>query len=208
MPSANHKLYSFFSDNKFSGSFEQIEKIPASNLPEFCFIGRSNVGKSSMINALTKTKNIARTSKIPGRTQTINFFEVSKCLNIVDLPGYGYAKVSKKNREYLNYLIESYISSRENINMVYVLVDCKIGIKNSDIDIFDLISFQDKNFTVIVTKIDKYSRILSEKQINSITSLLKNYKNFKQIFLSSSKKNNGIIDIQKNIFSLTKKNEI
>ena len=95
MPNGNRSLNLFFSQNNFLGSFNDIHNIPNNNFPECCFIGRSNVGKSSIINAITKTKKLAKISKTPGRTQSVNLFEINKTINIVDLPGYGYAKVSK-----------------------------------------------------------------------------------------------------------------
>ena len=139
MPNGKRLLNIFFSKNIFLGSFSEIKKISNSNLPECCFIGRSNVGKSSIINSITKTKKLARISKTPGRTQSINLFEINKTINIVDLPGYGYAKVSKNTREQLTFLIESYISNRTNLVKIFVLIDCKVGVKNSDINMFDFI---------------------------------------------------------------------
>ena len=209
MPNGNRSLNLFFSKNNFLGSFNDIYKIPNADLPECCFVGRSNVGKSSIINAITKTKKLAKISKTPGRTQSANLFEINNAINIVDLPGYGYAKVSKNIRNQLSDLIESYITNRENLAKVFVLIDCKVGIKSSDIDIFDLITSSNKNFSIVLTKIDKCSTNFIEKQMGSIVTLMQNYKkNFMDIFASSSKKNNGILDIQKDIFNLSKHYEI
>ena len=199
----------FFSKNIFLGSFNEVKKIPNYHLPECCFIGRSNVGKSSIINAITKSKKLAKISKTPGRTQSANLFEINNAINIVDLPGYGYAKVSKNIRDQLSDLVESYITNRENLAKVFVLIDCKVGIKSSDIDIFDLITSSNKNFSIVLTKIDKCSTDFIRKQMGSIVTLMQNYKkNFMDIFASSSKKNNGILDIQKDIFNLSKRYEI
>ena len=209
MPNGSRSLNLFFSKNIFLGSFNDIKKIPNNNFPECCFIGRSNVGKSSVINAVTKTKKLAKISKTPGRTQSVNLFEINKSINIVDLPGYGYAKVSQNMRNQLSSLIESYIAYRKNLSKVFVLVDCKVGIKNSDIDIFDLITSSNKNFSIALTKTDKCSIKFIQSQMASILTLMKNYKkNFKKIFASSSKKNIGILDIQKDIFNLSKRHEI
>ena len=209
MSNGSRSLNLFFSQNNFLGSFNDICKIPNADLPECCFVGRSNVGKSSIINAITKTKKLAKISKTPGRTQSVNLFEINRIVNIVDLPGYGYAKVSKNTRDQLSNLMESYIANRDNLVKIFILIDCKVGINNSDIDIFDFVASSNKNFSIVLTKIDKCSADFINKQMGSIVTLMKNYKkNFMNIFASSSKKNNGILDIQKDIFNLSKHHEI
>ena len=205
MSNASRSLNLFFSKNNFKGSFSSFTEVPNENLPECCFIGRSNVGKSSIINAVTKTKKLAKTSKTPGRTQNINSFLINNRINVIDLPGYGYAKVSKIKREELYNLIESYLINRENLKLIFVLIDCKVGIKDSDIDILDIISENNKQFSVILTKVDKCPTNFIIRQKESLITLLKNYKlHFKSILSSSASKNIGIVDIQKEIFSLTK----
>ena len=175
------------------------------NLPEYCFVGRSNVGKSSIINSLTKSKKLAKTSKKPGRTQSINLFKINNKINLVDLPGYGYAKVSKIKRDELSKIIESYIIDRKNLYQIFVLIDCKVGIKNIDVDMLDTISETGNSFSFILTKIDKCANKFVKKQIESILSLTKNYKKtFNKIFATSSNKNIGIIDIQKEIYESSK----
>jgi len=210
MAKTNKNLNNFFNTYKFLGSFKSYEDIPFSNIRnECCFIGRSNVGKSSLINAITKTKKLAKTSKTPGRTQSINIFEINEKINIIDLPGYGYAKVSKIMRNDLRVLIENYIENREKLNQVFILVDSKVGIKNSDIDMLDFINSCSKKFSVILTKIDKISKSQIDFQKKSISSLMKNYKkSFENIYLSETKKNSGIIDIQKKIYDMSEQNEI
>ena len=116
----------FYSKNIFLGSFNEVKKIPNHHLPECCFIGRSNVGKSSMINSITKSKKLAKTSKTPGRTQSVNIYEISKKLNIVDLPGYGYAKLSISLKDHLTILLQSYLKQRNNLKKAYILIDCKV----------------------------------------------------------------------------------
>ena len=209
MPNGARLLNIFFSKNNFLGSFNDIQNMSNTNLPECCLIGRSNTGKSSIINAIAKTKKLAKISKTPGRTQSANLFEINKTINIVDLPGYGYANVSKNTRDQLSNLIESYIANRENLIKVYVLIDCKVGIKSSDIDIIDLITSSNIKFSIVLSKIDKCSPDFAQKQNMSILSLMKNYNNnFMQIFSVSSNNNKGIIDIQKDIFNLSKEHEI
>ena len=204
MAKSNKNLNIFFSSHKFLGSFNSYQDIPYSEIKkECCFIGRSNVGKSSLLNAITKTKKLAKTSKIPGRTQSINVFEVNNKINIIDLPGYGFAKVSKVMRENLIVLIENYIEHRKELDHVFLLIDSKVGIKNSDIDMLDFLNNCSRNFSVILTKIDKISFNQADFQKNSILSLMKNYKKtFKDIYLSETKKNNGINEIQKTIYGL------
>ena len=205
MPSSSRSLNLFFSKNNFEGSFTAFDQVHRSEYPECCFVGRSNVGKSSIINAVAKAKKLAKTSKTPGRTQHINLFSISNKINIVDLPGYGYAKVSKTKRKELAELIESYIINRNNLIEVFVLIDCKVGIKDSDIDILDMISESNKKFSIILTKVDKCAINFINEQSDSLLSLLKNYKSrFNKIFSTSSSKNIGIIDIQKEIFNLSK----
>ena len=125
------------------------------------------------------------------------------------MPGYGYAKLSKKMREDLNDLVESYIIDIKNLIKIFILIDCRIGIKNSDINFFDLLNSYNKKFSVIITKTDKCSEILIEKMIKSVETLMKNYqKNYLGYFVSSVKKNIGVLDIQKDIFNLSKYHEI
>ena len=206
MSNGNKSLKNFFNSNKFIGSFQSYKDIKKFNtVNDCCFIGRSNVGKSSMINAVTKTKNLAKTSKTPGRTQSINIFLINENINLVDLPGYGYAKVSKVIRDNLGILIEEYIINQLNLIHAYVLIDTKVGVKNSDIDMFDLLNESDRNFSIIFTKIDKCSKSYLSDLENSMQSLMKSYsKNFNKFFFTSTKKFEGIIDIQKDIYTLSK----
>ena len=209
MPNGNRSLNLFFSKNNFLGSFNDIYKIPNADLPECCFVGRSNVGKSSIINAITKTKKLAKISKTPGRTQSANLFEINNKINIIDLPGYGYAKISMSIRDQLSYLIEDYIIKRQNLIKIYILVDCGVGIKGIDIDIFDIIVNSNKFFSIILTKVDKCSKNFINEQKESLFSLMNNYpNNFNNIYISSNKQNIGITDIQKDIFNLSKHHEI
>ena len=157
------------------------------------------------MNAVSKTKKLAKTSKTPGRTQSINVFEINNKINIIDLPGYGFAKVSKVMRGNLINLIEEYIHYRKALDHVFLLIDSKVGIKNTDIDMMDFINNCSKNFSLVLTKIDKISSNQREFQKKSILSLMKNYKKtFQNIYLTETKKNNGIYEIQKTIYGLLK----
>ena len=201
MASSNKYLNNYFNNNKFLGSYNSYLDIPESNIEkECCFIGRSNVGKSSLINAITKTKKLAKTSKTPGRTQSINVFEINNKINIIDLPGYGFAKVSKVMRSNLIILIEEYIEYRKSLDLVFLLIDAKVGI-----DMMDYINNCSKKFSLVLTKIDKIPNNQREFQKKSILSIIKNYKKtFQNIYLSETKKNNGIYEIQKTIYGLLK----
>ena len=206
MSNANKSLNNFFNQNKFIGSFQSYRDINnVLNTNDCCFIGRSNVGKSSIINSITRKKNLAKTSKTPGRTQSINIFLINDKINLVDLPGYGYAKVSKVMRHNLGTLIQEYIENRLEIVQAYVLIDAKVGVKNSDIDMFDLLNDSNRNFSIIFTKVDKCSKTYLEDLESSIHSLMKSYiKFFNKFFFTSTKKFEGIIDIQKDIYTLSK----
>ena len=210
MANTNKNLNSFFNVNKFLGSFYSYEDIPYKEIKkECCFVGRSNVGKSSLLNAVTRTKKLAKTSKTPGRTQSINVFEVNNKINIIDLPGYGFAKVSKVMRYNLSILIEDYIKNRSNLEHTFVLIDAKVGPKSLDIDMFDFLAEYNRLFSIVITKVDKCSKSHLEVLEKSINSLMESYIGvFEKIFLTSTKKIQGIIDIQKDIYQLSKKNEI
>jgi GTP-binding protein len=206
MSNGNKSLNNFFKSNEFIGSFQSYTDIKnILNVNDYCFIGRSNVGKSSIINSITRKKNLAKTSKTPGRTQSINIFLINKKINLIDLPGYGYAKVSKVMRDNLAGLIEDYIVNQVKLIQAYVLIDARVGLKNSDIDMFDLLSESNRKFSIVFTKIDKCSKTYLEELESSMQSLMKSYnKHFSQFFFTSAKKFEGIIDIQKDIYALSK----
>jgi len=206
MSNANKSLNNFFKKNEFIGSFQSYRDIknPLSK-NDCCFIGRSNVGKSSIINSITRKKNLAKTSKTPGRTQSINIFLINDQINLVDLPGYGYAQVSKVMRQNLETLIQEYIGNQLELMHAYILIDAKVGVKNSDIDMFDLLSESNRKFSIIFTKIDKCSKSYLNELEHSMQSLMKSYtKYFNKFFFTSAKKFEGIIDIQKDIYTLSK----
>ena len=145
---------------------------------------------------LQKQKNLLKLAK---------HLEINNKINIIDLPGYGFAKVSKVMRDNLIILIEEYIQNRESLDHVFLLIDSKVGIKNTDIDMMDFINNCSKNFSLVLTKIDKISSNQREFQKKSILSLMKNYKKtFQNIYLTETKKNNGIYEIQKTIYGLLK----
>ncbi|MEQ9448764.1 MAG: ribosome biogenesis GTP-binding protein YihA/YsxC, partial [Rhodospirillaceae bacterium] len=132
-----------------------LEQVPATPLPEVAFAGRSNVGKSSLINALTGRKNLARTSVTPGRTQEINFFDLGGRLIMADLPGYGYAKAPKGKVDAWTDLIKLYLQGRPNLRRAMILVDSRHGLKETDREIFKLMDEAAVNYQVVLTKADK-----------------------------------------------------
>ena len=132
-------------------------KCPAPNLPEYAFIGRSNVGKSSLINMLTNNKNLAKTSSKPGKTQTINHFLMNKTWYLVDLPGYGFAKTSKTNREKWQKMISDYLLHRENLQVVFELVDSRLEPQQIDVDFINNLGESGIPFVIVFTKADKVS---------------------------------------------------
>src|ERR1017187_4730726 len=147
---------------QFVISNTEIAKCPAPTLPEYAFVGRSNVGKSSLINMLCAKKNMAKTSGKPGKTQLINHFIINDNWYLVDLPGYGYAQVSKEQKEKWNKFIEQYILHRENLMCLMVLLDSRIPQQKVDLDFMDWLGEHGIPFVMVFTKIDK----LSKKQFN------------------------------------------
>lgn len=134
-----------------------LEDCPKSKLPEFAFVGRSNVGKSSLINMLTGKKGLAKTSSTPGKTQLINFFEINTSWSLVDLPGYGYAKVSKKKKKEFNISVSGYLNGRENLKKIFVLVDSQHDPMEGDLAFVQWLAQCQLPFSIIFTKADRAS---------------------------------------------------
>jgi GTP-binding protein len=147
-------------------------KCPAPNLPEYAFIGRSNVGKSSLINMLVNNKSLAKTSSKPGKTQTINHFLINKNWYLVDLPGYGFAKTSKTNREKWQKMISDYLMFRENLQLVFVLVDARLEPQQIDIDFINNLGEKGIPFAIIFTKTDKNSTSKTMSNVQKMKNVL------------------------------------
>lgn len=143
-------------------------KLPATALPEIAFAGRSNVGKSSLINVLINRKGLARTSSQPGKTQTINFYNVNKELYFVDLPGYGFAKTSKAEQAKWGVMIDKYLRTSGQLKTVFLLIDIRHEVKNSDKEMFDWIKQNGYEPVIIATKADKITRNQLPKQLKLI----------------------------------------
>lgn len=142
--------------------------LPDNQLPEVAFAGKSNVGKSSLINALMMRKSLARTSAQPGKTQTINFYNINKVIYLVDLPGYGYAKASEKEKEAWGRMIENYLNTSEKLRAVFLLVDIRHKPSANDKQMFDWMKYVGYDPIVIATKLDKIKRSQKDKQIKLI----------------------------------------
>ena len=148
-------------------------QYPTDNRPEFLLVGRSNVGKSSFINTLINRKNFARTSARPGKTQTLNFYNINNTFYLVDVPGYGFAKVQKSLKKKFGMIIEEYLESRENLKMVFMLVDFRHKPTEDDILMYNYLKYYNIPVTIIATKVDKVKKSIHEKNKKIIIDTLK-----------------------------------
>lgn len=155
---------------EFVAGAARFEAIPPGGLPEIAFAGRSNVGKSSLVNALTGRTTLARTSRAPGRTQQLNFFRLGGRLMLVDMPGYGYARVGKKVAQGWGELIRRYLRGRAALRRALVLVDCRHGLKDSDQETMTLLDEAAVSFQVVLTKSDKLDGAALEARIASVAA--------------------------------------
>ncbi len=150
---------------KFVGGFDKVSSLPNTQFPEYAFVGRSNVGKSSLINALLG-ENVARTSNTPGRTQTLNLFNLDDRIMIVDLPGYGYARVSREETILWLHRLEEYLMNRRQLRRLFILIDSRIGVRDSDLDLMDFCDVHGIPYQIVYTKKDKKVREKSQQKIN------------------------------------------
>ena len=150
---------------QFETSAPDFESCPESDLPEFAFIGRSNVGKSSLINTLTNKKDLAVVSRHPGRTRLINFFTINRNWSLVDLPGYGYAKASGQARNKFNEFVSDYLAKRENLCCVFVLIDSRHGPQNVDLEFVNWLIEYEIPLVLVYTKTDKVKPSVVQKNI-------------------------------------------
>ncbi|MEA4975398.1 MAG: ribosome biogenesis GTP-binding protein YihA/YsxC [Paludibacter sp.] len=177
---------------EFVISNTDVKKCPDNGLPEYAFIGRSNVGKSSLINMLTNRKGLAMTSSKPGKTLLINHFIINDNWYLVDLPGYGYATAGKSMREKLKNIIESYILYREELTCLFVLIDCRHDPQPIDIEFMEWLGENGIPFSIIFTKIDKLSKSrLSENLKAYRDKLFETWEELPPIFITSSEKGQG-----------------
>ena len=183
----------FAAQTDFLKGVVAMSGLPADNRVEICFAGRSNVGKSTLINALTGRKALARTSNTPGRTQEINFFTVGDRHYLVDLPGYGYANAPIAVVEKWQRLLKQYLSGRQSLRRAFVLIDSRHGIKMVDEQILSLLDSAAVTFQVILTKADKIKEIEREKAVQKVGSALQAHPAaFPEILITSSERGWGI----------------
>lgn len=159
---------------------------PAGNNPEFAFIGRSNVGKSSLINMLVNRKSLARTSNKPGKTQTINYYLINELWYLVDLPGYGFAKVSQANRERWDTMIKEYVVFNQQLYAVFMLVDSRIPLQKSDMEFMLFMGKHQVPFIVVSTKCDKINQLTVSKHTKELNSFFDKYWDERPLHIISS----------------------
>lgn len=191
--------------SRFLISNSDVGQCPALNAPEYAFIGRSNVGKSSLINMLCHHKDLAKTSQKPGKTLLINHFEINNGKwYLVDLPGYGYAQAGKKQREQLRKMIERYCLMRENLYSLFVLVDSRHKPQNIDLEFISWLGEQQIPFSIVFTKIDKLSKQQLQDNLEVYKQQLsEQWEELPPLFLTSSEKNIGAEEIIQYIESIS-----
>ncbi|MBR4830734.1 MAG: YihA family ribosome biogenesis GTP-binding protein [Bacilli bacterium] len=163
-------------------------QYPDDKKPEFLLVGRSNVGKSSFINSIVERKDIARVSSNPGKTQTLNFYSINNDFYIVDVPGYGYANVSKEMQQKFGLMIEEYLANRDNLERVYMLVDFRIKPTNDDMLMYNFLKYHNLPVTIVMTKVDKVSRNDRDKNLNLIKNTLNVFEEDNMVLFSAKTK--------------------
>jgi len=176
----------------FISSNTTVSQCPTTDLPEYAFIGRSNIGKSSLINMLTNKSKLAKTSSFPGKTQLINHFKINDNWYLVDLPGYGWAKVSKESREKWLKMIKAYLQQRQNLACVFLLIDSRHEPQKSDLEFIELLGSLQIPFVLVFTKTDKQSDIKTHRAVETYKNkLLETWDELPQLFLTSASEKKG-----------------
>jgi GTP-binding protein len=181
----------------FMLSVAALRQLPDAALPEIAFAGRSNVGKSSLVNALTNRKTLAKTSSTPGRTQQLNYFNLGEKLHMVDMPGYGYAQVSKSQRDEWTQLIFDYLRGRPTLRCVFILVDSRHGLKDTDETLMSMLDEAAVNYRIILTKADKTKKAdLDKLQEKIMASIKKHPAAYPGTHVTSSVKGFGLAELK------------
>ena len=168
------------------------DRLPAANMPEYAFIGRSNVGKSSLINMLCNKKGLAKTSQNPGKTQVINHFIINDKWYLVDLPGYGFAKTARTNRAAWEKMIKTYLESRENLQCVMALIDSRLSPQKNDIEFINWLGSKGIPFSIVFTKADKQSKLKTQANVDLFTThLLQTWEELPAYFVTSAEEQTG-----------------
>lgn len=193
-------------DARYLISNQDVRKCPDTNVPEYAFIGRSNVGKSSLINMLTRRKGLAKTSQKPGKTLLINHFTVNNGeWHIVDLPGYGYASRGKQQREEIQRIIEDYILEREQMTCLFVLVDIRHEPQKIDLEFFDWLGEHEVPFCIVFTKADKLGPVAAQRHVDEYLNELKlHWETLPPVFVTSAEKGKGRDELLDYIESINK----
>jgi GTP-binding protein len=177
---------------KYISSHTKIEQCPDGDRPEYAFIGRSNVGKSSLINMVCNNKTLAKTSSQPGKTQTINYYDVDQDWYLVDLPGYGYARIAQRTRQVWKEMIGTYFTSRPNLQCAFLLVDSCIPPQEKDIEFANWMGENRVPFVIVFTKHDKKKSSKNKSFFQDFKKLfLEHWNEMPQTFITSSKKKTG-----------------
>ena len=183
-------------DSQFLVSNTDVQKCPINRLPDYAFIGRSNVGKSSLINALCNKKKLAKTSSRPGKTQLINHFLINKSWHLVDLPGYGYAKTSKTKKKVFQKYITEYFQKRKQLATAFVLIDIRHKPQSIDLDFMYWLGEKKIPFSIIFTKADKIKSNNAKVHVDQYFNIMNNQWSFlPNHFITSALKKNGLIEV-------------
>lgn len=174
-----------FNKTEFYASYGKIEQIPELDLPEIAFSGRSNVGKSSLINKIFNRKNLARVSSVPGKTATINFYNIDKSCFLVDLPGYGYAKIAQHDKIRWSSLIEGYLTADRELRLVMQLIDMRHPPSADDIQMIDFWIETEQPFIIVLTKADKLSKKQREERLNGFKAEIPCFEDIEKVVFSA-----------------------
>jgi GTP-binding protein len=198
---AARKLFAGEAD--FIWAADRIDGLPPIGVPEIAFAGRSNVGKSSLINAVTGRNALARTSHTPGRTQQLNFFDVAGRFRLVDMPGYGFAAVSKEKRNNWTQLIQDYLRGRASLARVYVLIDSRHGLKDLDLEILSLLDRAAVSYQIVLTKADQLKPAAREHRLAEVTEqIARRVAAYPEVLMTSSEAGDGIAEFRAAILTL------